>query len=109
MEMPVRTELTSVKGWIPEQQLEKLDALLDVEATKGWKLISNIYLSQYSRELTVTLGKRKSPSPYWMRAHFVLYFLTFGVWLVIYTIWVATMHPSKVVEVGSTGDAYCVS
>lgn len=104
----MRSELTSFKGWIPEQQLDKLNALLDVEASNGWNLISNVHLSQYSRELTVTLVKRKIPSEKLMRANIVLYVLTFGVWLVIYTIWVAVRHPSKVVQVGSTGDAYYV-
>jgi hypothetical protein len=108
MVMPVRTELSSFKGWIPEQQLEKLNALLDVEASKGWKLISNVHLSQYSRELTVTLVKRKIPSENLIRANIVFYVLTFGVWLVIHYIYVAVRHPSKVVQVGSTGDAYCV-
>jgi hypothetical protein len=107
MEMLVRTELGSFRDWIPEQQLEKLNSLLDVEASKGWNLISNVHLSQYSRELTVTLIKRKIPSQNLIRANVILYVLTFGVWLVVHHIYLAVRHPSKVLEVGSTGDAYC--
>ncbi len=103
----MRTELGSFRDWIPEQQLEKLNSLLDVEASKGWNLISNVHLSQYSRELTVTLIKRKIPSQNLIRANVILYVLTFGVWLVVHHIYLAVRHPSKVLEVGSTGDAYC--
>lgn len=93
---------------MPENQLQKLNELLDAEESKGWKLITNVHHSQYMQMLSVELVKRKVPSPNWIRAHVALCFLTLGAWLIIYMIWEAIWHPSKVVAVGSSGDAYCV-